>query len=259
MTETAKLADIVLPATMFLEHDDVYQAGGHPHIQIGTQVIEPPGECRSNHEVLCGLAKRLGAQHRGFEMSAWQMIDETLKASGWPGADEIQAKHWHDVIGDFETSHFLQGLPDQRRPLPLRAGLGEVRPPSRRHAEAARPFRHRREGRCRASVPAGGRAGAPVPQHVIHGDADGAQTRSPADVAAAPARRGVAGRGRRHARAHRQSPRRDRAACQAVRRAAARRGGGGEHLAQRRFQRRHRHQRPDRRRSRPAQWRRGLP
>ncbi len=111
MTETAKLADIVLPATMFLEHDDVYQAGGHPHIQIGAKVVEPPGECRSNHDVLCGLAKRLGAQHRGFEMSAWQMIDETLKDSGWPGAAEIQAKHWHDVIGDFETSHFLKGFP----------------------------------------------------------------------------------------------------------------------------------------------------
>ncbi len=29
MTETAQLADVVLPATMFLEHDDVYQGGGH--------------------------------------------------------------------------------------------------------------------------------------------------------------------------------------------------------------------------------------
>ncbi len=39
MTETAALADIVLPATMFLEHDDIYQAGGHSHIQIGPQIV----------------------------------------------------------------------------------------------------------------------------------------------------------------------------------------------------------------------------
>ncbi len=72
MTETARWADIVLPATMFMEHDDLYQAGGHTHIQIGPKLIEPPAECRSNHEVLQGLATRLGAKHRGFEMSAME-------------------------------------------------------------------------------------------------------------------------------------------------------------------------------------------
>ncbi|MDO8351996.1 MAG: molybdopterin-dependent oxidoreductase, partial [Aestuariivirga sp.] len=65
MTETAKFADIVLPATMFLEHDDVYQGGGHQHIMFGRKLVEAPGECRSNHDVLCDLAKRLGAEHEG--------------------------------------------------------------------------------------------------------------------------------------------------------------------------------------------------
>ena len=52
------MADVVLPATMFLEHDDVYQGGGHQHILLGPKLIEPPGECRSNHDVICALAKR---------------------------------------------------------------------------------------------------------------------------------------------------------------------------------------------------------
>ena len=56
MTETAQMADIVLPATMFMEHDDLYYGGGHQHISVGAKLIEPPGECRSNHEVLQGLA-----------------------------------------------------------------------------------------------------------------------------------------------------------------------------------------------------------
>ena len=92
MTETARWSDIVLPATMFMEHDDLYQAGGHSHIQIGPKLIEPPGECRSNHEVIQGLASRLGAKHRGFDMTAMEIIDATLRASGWPDAKTVLAR-----------------------------------------------------------------------------------------------------------------------------------------------------------------------
>ena len=116
MTETAAMADIVLPATMFVEHDDVYQASGHQYIQIGPKIIEPLAEARSNHEVIRGLAQRLGARHRGFEMSAWEIIDETLRASGWPGADEVLERRWIDCQPDFASSHFLNGFgtPDKR-------------------------------------------------------------------------------------------------------------------------------------------------
>ncbi len=84
MTETAELADIVLPATMFLEHDDIYQGGGHQHIMFGRKLIEPPGECRSNHEVICELARRVGARHPGFDMTVRELIDWTLANSGRP-------------------------------------------------------------------------------------------------------------------------------------------------------------------------------
>ena len=110
MTETAAMADIVLPATMFMEHDDVYQAGGHSHIQIGAKLIEPPGECRSNHEVLQGLATRLGARHRGFAMTSMEIVDATLLASGWPNAAEVIEKRWIDAQPDFATAHFLNGF-----------------------------------------------------------------------------------------------------------------------------------------------------
>jgi anaerobic selenocysteine-containing dehydrogenase len=110
MTETALMADIVLPATTFLEHDDLYVSGGHSHLQIGPKVIEPLGETRSNHEVLTGLAKRLGAEHPGFEMTAWEMIDWTLKKSGYCSADELKSKRWIDCQVDFESAHFLNGF-----------------------------------------------------------------------------------------------------------------------------------------------------
>ena len=116
MTETAVLADVVLPATMSLEHDDLYAAGGHTHLQVGPRLIDPPGECRSNHEVLQGLAQRLGAEHPGFGMTAMQMVDATLRASGWPGAEEVIARRWIDADEGFERSHFLTGFgfPDGR-------------------------------------------------------------------------------------------------------------------------------------------------
>ena len=116
MTETAQLADVVLPATMFMEHDDLYQSGGHSHIQIGPKLIEPPGECRPNHEVLQGLARRLGARHPGFDMTALEIVDATLRASGWPDAETVMEQRWIDAQPDFAASHFLDGFghPDKR-------------------------------------------------------------------------------------------------------------------------------------------------
>jgi anaerobic selenocysteine-containing dehydrogenase len=111
MTDTAKLADIVLPATTFVEHDDLYQASGHAHLQLGPKIIEAYAEARANHEVICALARRLHAEHPGFEMSAREIIDHTLKASGYPGFDELEQRHWIDLQPDFETSHFIRGFP----------------------------------------------------------------------------------------------------------------------------------------------------
>jgi len=110
MTPTAEMADIVLPATMFLEHDDIYQGGGHQYILFGPKLIEPPGECRSNHEVIAALAKRLGARHRGFAMSAREIIDWTLRNSGWGSLAELEEKKWIDCQPDFAKAHYLKGF-----------------------------------------------------------------------------------------------------------------------------------------------------
>ena len=110
MTATAEMSDIVLPATMFLEHDDVYQGGGHQHILLGPKLMAVPGECRSNHDVIAGLAKRVGAEHRGFGMTPRQIIDETLQKSGWGSLKALEEKKWIDCQPDFETSHYVNGF-----------------------------------------------------------------------------------------------------------------------------------------------------
>jgi anaerobic selenocysteine-containing dehydrogenase len=111
LTETAAMADIVLPATTFLEHDDLYTAGGHTFLQIGRAVLPPHGECRSNHEVVGALARRLGAHHPGFAMTAMEIIEETLRVSGLPAPAAFEEGVWLDCWPGFETGHFLDGFP----------------------------------------------------------------------------------------------------------------------------------------------------
>ena len=101
---------------MFLEHDDFYTASGHTFFQVTKAVIEPPGECRENHYVISELARRLGAKHRGFDMTPWEIMDESLKASGMWDAETNWRKGGQDFHLGFETSHFLDGFawPDKK-------------------------------------------------------------------------------------------------------------------------------------------------
>ncbi len=110
MTDTARMADIVLPATTFLEHDDIYRGGGHQHILLGPRLVAPPGECRSNHEVVTALAKRVGAEHPGFDMDPRALIDWTLRRSGWGTLDALAEAKFIDCQPDFATAHYLGGF-----------------------------------------------------------------------------------------------------------------------------------------------------
>ena len=59
MTDTAMYADVVLPATTFLEHYDFARGYGPITLQLGKPVIEAVGESRSNTDVFMDLARRL--------------------------------------------------------------------------------------------------------------------------------------------------------------------------------------------------------
>ncbi len=111
MTETAVLADIVLPATMFLEHDDLYRGGGHQYIIPGPKLIDGPPLCRSNTFVIEELAKRLGvADQPGFGLGDRALIEQSLQSSGYGSLDELEQNRWLDCQPDFEESHYLNGF-----------------------------------------------------------------------------------------------------------------------------------------------------
>jgi anaerobic selenocysteine-containing dehydrogenase len=126
MTETAAMADIVLPATTFLEHDDIYTAGAHTYLQLGRAILPPYAECRSNHDVICGLAERLGLRHAGFEIGAIELIDRTLRLSGLPDLASFPEQGWVDCFPPFETHHFLDGFAHADRKFHFRADWAAI-------------------------------------------------------------------------------------------------------------------------------------
>lgn len=78
MTDTAKYADIVLPATTSLEHDDLYNSYGHYTIGCGWRAIAPVGESKSNWEVMRLLAGAMGIDHPVFTCSERELIAHML-------------------------------------------------------------------------------------------------------------------------------------------------------------------------------------
>ena len=128
MTETAEFADIVLPATMFLEHDDMYTGGGHVYFSVTKPVINAPGQCRSNHELMCALAERLGLDHPGFKLTAWELIKETCQISGLPDAETLWRNHWHDCSLGEDEMHFKNGFGHADKKFRFKPNWAEIGP-----------------------------------------------------------------------------------------------------------------------------------
>ncbi|ALX47534.1 molybdopterin-dependent oxidoreductase [Lentibacillus amyloliquefaciens] len=73
-TATARHADIVFPANTFLERNDVICSKDDYHITPSKKVLENYGQSRTDYEIFCGLAERLGvleAFSEGRDETAW--------------------------------------------------------------------------------------------------------------------------------------------------------------------------------------------
>lgn len=98
-TDTADYADILLPATTFLEHTDLYLSYGHYYLQMARPALQPPGEAKSNFEVFRLLAERMGFDDDCFRDTEDDVIRTTL-ASGHPfleGIDLERLEQEHSV------------------------------------------------------------------------------------------------------------------------------------------------------------------
>ena len=99
-TDTADYADILLPATTFLEHTDLYYAYGHHYLQLARPALPAPGEAKPNVHVFRELALRMGFQEPCFRDSEDDMI-RTLLDSDHPFVKGI-------TIEELDRSHSVR-------------------------------------------------------------------------------------------------------------------------------------------------------
>ena len=83
LSVTARYADIVLPATTYLETEDLYRSYGSYWLQYGQPAVPPQGEAWSNVRVAQALAQRLGLEGAAFRLSEPEIVAQLLTgASG---------------------------------------------------------------------------------------------------------------------------------------------------------------------------------
>jgi len=108
-TDTTDYADVILPATTFLEHTDIQGAYGHYFVQLSNQAIEPPGEAKPNVWLFSQLARRMGFTEECFGDSAEQLIGQALNlgADGHSGNAGME----HITLADLkECGHIPLGF-----------------------------------------------------------------------------------------------------------------------------------------------------
>ncbi len=100
-TDTADYADFVLPATTFLEDEDIQGAYGHYYVQISEQAIAAPGEARTNVWLFSQLAQRMGFSDPCFRDGAGELIEQALSTdSGRPlnASENLSQDSWMQGI-----------------------------------------------------------------------------------------------------------------------------------------------------------------
>lgn len=136
MTPTARFADLLLPATTFLENRDLYRSYGHFFLGIADRVVEPAGETISNFDLFQILARKMGYDDAPFH----QNLDERLRSylatiaelpPGVSPADCGDGSYVESVLGQRGGSPFKRAgtryrfVNDQDPTLPIHACLGE--------------------------------------------------------------------------------------------------------------------------------------
>lgn len=87
LSDTARYADVVLPAATYLETEDVHRAYGTYYLQFANRVVEPQGAAWPNRRLAQEFARRLGVTDRVFSMDTDALLGEIIRRSSGPTAN----------------------------------------------------------------------------------------------------------------------------------------------------------------------------
>jgi anaerobic selenocysteine-containing dehydrogenase len=85
-------------------------------VLFGPRLVEPPGEARSNFEVVNGLLRRFGVEHESVHMTDREMVAQTFARSGYPDLEAVAETGFAERAPADAVAHFADGFawPDGR-------------------------------------------------------------------------------------------------------------------------------------------------
>ena len=121
MTDTARYADVVLPATTQLEHTDTLFSWGHHYLTFNEAAIARQGEAKPNTEIFRLLASRLGLDDPCLSTTDDELLEEVLAAAP-VDAGALRSRGWAKVdLGQGPTPHAEGGFLTADGKMALRA------------------------------------------------------------------------------------------------------------------------------------------
>ena len=81
LTDTARMADIILPAASMYEYLDLITGYGHSYIQLQQKMIDPPGECKHESEMYRLLGKKFGFNLDYLPENSLDTIEKIIRNS----------------------------------------------------------------------------------------------------------------------------------------------------------------------------------
>jgi anaerobic selenocysteine-containing dehydrogenase len=133
-TDTADYADVLLPATTQLEHDDLHKAYGHLYMMYNRRAIDPLGEALPNSEIFRRLAASMHLDFPELKASDDEMMRDALTGSGMT-LDELRERSWIRVNVPSPHMPFRSGVK-----LATKSGKIEIDSPSVSLPEYVPPY-----------------------------------------------------------------------------------------------------------------------
>ena len=95
ISDTASYADIVLPASMGAEMEDMILSWGHLYLTYNEKCVESPGECIPNNEIFRRLAARMGYEEENFKWSDSECLENYVDWDA-PACDGIDLEYMRE-------------------------------------------------------------------------------------------------------------------------------------------------------------------